>query len=163
MNSPEFYELQRKWYKKLKSSGFDDLEWTGPKGQQSDFFKKKSLNHFRKQINEGLGVKRLFYYSVLENFLRYNPRWVSKEERWKTQIVKMHLKGISYRKMVELQKKKRLKGMLKTKSFSIFIVFQVMREFVRKAFDWNTRDQRGLKIEEVEKVFYVKPFTPPEY
>jgi len=50
--SPEFKKIQAKWYKRLESDGFEDLEWNHPGGQNSAYL-KKPLHNVRKNYCEG--------------------------------------------------------------------------------------------------------------
>lgn len=42
-----FHNLRKHWYKQLKSSGFNDIEYTGPRGQESRYSTDYSLGAIR--------------------------------------------------------------------------------------------------------------------
>ena len=70
--SKQFVKLQNKWYKKLKQSGFQDLEWYNPDsgfGQGSPFLQTKgniTLGDVRRKYRETAAQ----YFRLSRNFLQ---------------------------------------------------------------------------------------------
>ena len=96
--SKAFKALQDKWYKKLKKSGFDDIECSKPDRQDSRFLKFHSglVNiTYKPEIEEYFRKCRIH----LENF-KWGKRAVDK------QLFTWYAEGVSYRSMMKLYRTK---------------------------------------------------------
>lgn len=90
----DFLKLQKIWYKKLESSGFNDIEDT-----RSDdrLLKEWDFNFFRNQFNQTVYEAKLIYYERAHSLL-HTYEFKSPVHR---QIWKLHCDGISERKIAE--------------------------------------------------------------
>jgi len=90
-DSAKFKELQKKWYTKLKDSGFNDIESRTP-GKQDDPL--LGFNNY---------VTRKRYNAEVEEYFRRcrhhltNYRWRCRIDR---HLFQWHTEGLSYRKIV---------------------------------------------------------------
>jgi hypothetical protein len=92
----EFKRLQSKWYKKLGSEGFDDIECTKPDRQDSRFLKFHSIKvnkTFNRDTQEYFRRCRIH----LMNF-KWGRRYVDKR------IFSWYTEGVSYRSMIDKHK-----------------------------------------------------------
>lgn len=91
-NSKEFLALQEKWYKKLKKSGFEDVET--PDGK----LKEWDSNFFRQQY-DGIKVKaKERYYQLAGQFL-HSHRFKNRLHR---KIFKLHSQGFNKVEILKL-------------------------------------------------------------
>ena len=96
----KFTKLQKEWYKKLKESGFEDLEYFYPNGEAKEWLKGSSKFDFFSD-NPALDVPSLTYESTLD----YYNNAVSKLETTKfdseehKEIWRLHSEGMSLRKI----------------------------------------------------------------
>lgn len=99
IKSKEFQDQQAIWYKKLKDSGFDDVE------QDEERLKNHSTNFFRNNFNETAYTANLNYYRLAGQFL-HDHKFQSKKERL---IWELHSEGHGRAKIVEYLKQRRFK------------------------------------------------------
>ncbi len=97
-NSKEFKKLQAKWYKKLKNSGFEDIEDT--KGYLKEWSSK-----YLKKSNGGVKAKaKEEYYRLTGQFL-YDHKFESPLEK---RIWRMHAEGMSGESITAILKAKKV-------------------------------------------------------
>ena len=99
-NKKTEYEKQREiWYKKLKKSGFEDIE-------QDDFNLKTNSSVFFKNHTFEVWTAKATYYQMASNFLE--------EYKFNSRIEKViweyHSNGISFRDISKLLKKAKIKS-----------------------------------------------------
>ena len=143
-----FIELQKKWYKKLKDEGFQDIEYTQPNGnEQLGMLSVGNGNLQRKMRYMGSDAvkNRIKFYDIIQSFLAHNPKWAkSGRDRF---ISERYAEGHSYRKIIKLYKAK-YKNIERYPTFSVFVVFKVVNRLVKLAMEWNRSSPDGLQIEE---------------
>lgn len=90
-NSKEFKDLQAKWYKKLKDSGFEDCE------QDPDNLKFWSAQFFKSRYNDILSPAKAQYYRLAGHFLHSYP-FADENEKicWS-----LHSNGVSMREITD--------------------------------------------------------------
>jgi len=134
----EFIELQKKWYNKLKASGFEDIEWvdhsTG-KGQNSDYLKRPDQMRIRAFTHD-----KQMYYSLCSNYLAH-VKIKNTEHRF---VFNKHAEGLAYRKIMKL-----FKARFK-KYVSIFYIHYHIHKFKKLMFEWNKTNSEGLLSKEQE-------------
>lgn len=96
-NSKEFKELQAKWYAKLASKLFNDIERNGHLKRSERFYALERC------ANEDVVEAKTEYYRIAGHFLHGHKFETVLEER----IWELHAKGLSVRKIVTALKKKR--------------------------------------------------------
>lgn len=96
----EFLALKKKWDKKLKSSGFEDIE------QDDGNLKLWSSHFFKVRFNETLFGAKEEYYRLAGQFLHEK---VFKDHKTKL-IWQLHSEGISIRDIVIALKKRGFKA-----------------------------------------------------
>lgn len=90
-----FIQLQKEWYKRLKDSGFNDLESFDTEGQPNDLLKTDVRIDTKKSVN--IYQAKQDYYRFAGQFL-YDYNWQNALERL---IWELHSEGFSSR---EIQK-----------------------------------------------------------
>jgi hypothetical protein len=85
----QFLELQKKWYEKLKESGFDDIEF----GEKQELLKCWESSHF--YMTQDQFDNKREYYHLASQFLFFY-KFESKLDRI---IWKFHAHGFTYRKI----------------------------------------------------------------
>jgi len=108
---PDFKELQKHWYKKLKDSGFEDVE-------KDEYFlirDARSKRIFRSDRSIEYYESVIEYYQLAENFLH---DFKFKTEREKI-IWEYHANGISMRDIVIIMQKAGIKDLTRTKVCTI--------------------------------------------
>jgi len=81
----EFLDLQNKWYKKLKRSGFEDIEWTNPKtgrGQNSPYLKAGNSVTSKQMRSESASALQQ-HYRLCRNFLANGPFYTNCKDIFK--------------------------------------------------------------------------------
>lgn len=105
-----FKDLQRQWYKKLKKSGFDDIEKDEDnlKSWSSDFFRRHKTDHkeYHREYNEDKFKAHEEYYRMAEEFLT-NYHFENSTDRF---IWSQHAEAVSIREIVRMLKVKRIKS-----------------------------------------------------
>lgn len=96
----EFLALKKKWDKKLKSDGFEDIE------QDDGNLKLWSSHFFKARFNETLFGAKEEYYRLAGQFLHEH---IFKEQKTKL-IWQLHSEGISIRDIVKALKKRGFKA-----------------------------------------------------
>lgn len=114
----EFEKLQAVWDKKLKDSGFNDIE------TRDDRLKSWSTKLFFYHQADAWEAKRS-YYQMAENFL---TEYKFDTEREKT-IWAYHAEGISCRDIAKIFKDAKIKGLSKS------MVFAVIKKLKMKMYD----------------------------
>lgn len=140
----EFSKLQREWYGKLEADGFEDLEYVGHGGLDSSAAPLKSSTAPDQNMGD-LGLT-YHYYNLLSNFLTHNARYGSVRDR---AILRLYVAGVSYRKILKHESVIKLIESGKVKPFSVFIVFQTVKEFVAEAMLWNKTNPEGLEYRDI--------------
>ncbi len=108
----KFQDLQAKWYKKLGKSGFEDLEWDQPGGQNSAYLKKplsRVINNYNEETLEH--YRRCGIYL---NSINWRGRLLDRY------IFQCYTNGKSYRSIIKLIIKRR--GFRK-KPYSVFFIY----------------------------------------
>lgn len=140
-----FVELQKKWYKKLKDSGFEDIELVQKNGHIAEDILKKSdgelVKKLRRTAPEVVEAK-LRFYRMITTYLAYKPRW-SRNVR-DLFIIREYAKGTSYRKIIKLW----AKAKPNKPSFSVFVVFCTIKKFLPKCMEWNRLHEEGVAFQE---------------
>lgn len=98
--TPEFKKLQEQWYKKLKKSGFKDIE------QNEDRLMVWDSTEFQKNYSEIKFKARESYYRMAEHFLT-NHKFTSEAERYTWQL---HSEGKSIREIIKLMRARGFKA-----------------------------------------------------
>lgn len=150
----DFIKERRKWYKLLKEEGFNDIEYDQGPIQYS---------HFKETVPPSLGDKdgqNLYrFYFKLRCFLAHNPRlWDNRLSYYKRFIAKLLAEGVSYRKIVALNKASRMKH-----KFSVFVVFRVAKEFYAMSDKWHREDPKGYDNSNPGNDFFVADIPIREY
>lgn len=130
-DSPQFLKLQAKWYAKLESQGFNDLEWVKDgesNAQNSDYLKGTKLIKSKEHAESVL-----LYYQMLSNFLVHTKE-LNKLER---SILEMHSDGKSLRLIFY-----KLKGRVPGKS--IHHIHKRLVALRARAVLWNSENDLGL-------------------
>jgi hypothetical protein len=117
--SKEFLKLQEKWYKKLKSDGFEDIE------QDEEHLTVWHTHLFNQNYDDVKFQAKEDYYRAAGHFLHDYP-FKNKKERL---IWQLHSEGISIRHIVKK---------LKSLSFNAYrrevheVVMKLTREMINK-------------------------------
>lgn len=133
----QFKDEQNKWYAKLKSEGFKDLEWTDEEtgiGQNSPYLKHNDSN--RQSVYAG---SQLNYTRLAENYFRYEASSMHPEEFL---VWKLHVQGLTFRKIVSEYNKT-----FTIKQRSLFYVFKIYEALKAKCLQWNKQSRDGLLYE----------------
>lgn len=83
----EFLKLQKEWYKKLKQSGFEDLEFFGENGEPTHNMLNQSLANIRKTYSP-----QSFYYFNRAGWFLHHGWFLDKLEH---DIWELHCEGLS--------------------------------------------------------------------
>lgn len=102
MKSKDFVRLQKEWYKKLKQSGFNDLEYIDGDGNVLDWMRGSSK--FVSTERDNVHVPSLLYSNTLDYYLNMgekleNIEFESEEHKY---IFSLHVEGLSLRKIAAL-------------------------------------------------------------
>lgn len=90
---PSFVELKKKWYEKLKKSGFEEIEdLNGPK----DFLIHYDSSRFFKDYSAEYIDEHQTYYRMCDDFFWNYAAWKSPPEK---EIWRLHSMGYSRRKI----------------------------------------------------------------
>lgn len=111
-----FQELQAKWYKKLKSKGFDDIE------ENEDRLKSWASSQFVQHDNPILFEAKAQYYRNASKFL-HDHKFADKISKF---IWQQHSEGCSYRSIVKKLKEKKIK----TNTEQVYHVIRDLREIM---------------------------------
>ncbi len=104
-NSKEFKELNEKWRKKLKKSGFEDIE--NDKGQ----LRSSDSSEYVKNFDPIAAYAKEEYFRRAGFFL-YSHKFETSLER---KIWELHVEGASIREIVKILKKRGLKNIHRDK------------------------------------------------
>jgi len=122
-NSPEFKALQKKWYKKLEKSGFEDAE--RPDGN----LKWWASRFDRKWYNPTADAAKEAYYRFAGQFLHGHTF----EDPMEREIWALHSEGVSMRNIVKtLRKRYRGIYVLKTNDIIKRLSAQMLKENIRE-------------------------------
>lgn len=124
IKSKEFKELQREWTKKLKKSGFEDIE------QDEDHLKSWSYEFFREYDENKFKAKEEYYNMASEFFNNYHFENSTDKFVWF-----QHSEGVSIRDIVKMLKVKRIKSYR-------FKVHETIKRFRRLMFLGLGKDDR---------------------
>ena len=119
MNKNQFNKLKAKWYKKLKASGFEDIELrhNNLKNRESLFSDTRMISRFQaKQV----------YYQLATRFLN---EYTFKNNRERI-IWEYHANGISVRNIVKLLKKVRIK----TYRRAVWVIIDNLRNSMKQKY-----------------------------
>lgn len=131
-------DLQKKWYAKLASSGFKDLEWVDHKtglGHNSPYLKGSLASG--KPYHAG----RDLYYSMATNYLMHAKGKLRGHDRL---IWKMHAEGETYEGIRE-----RL-GAEGYDVPSLYTLFYDIQRIAAKCHKFNLEDPEGLVVKRAE-------------
>lgn len=150
------------WYKKLKDSGFEDIEWTSKHsiyGQNTPYLKDSALN-YKKKYNEFTAT----HFRICQNYLTHTTK-LSKSHRF---IFQMYTDGSTFREIISATYKKgwnkpvpstRKHGKRKTMPrWSLFSLHHLIHKLVIEAYDWNKKDVEGLLNESPDLTFQSAPY-----
>lgn len=94
-DTDEFYKLRQKWYDKLERKGFEDIEWTQPKGHaESPYFARKAAAN----------LLATYKPETEEHFRRCNihANHGKFENNTDKHIFKLYVQGKSYREILKI-------------------------------------------------------------
>jgi hypothetical protein len=137
LGSPEFYKLQRDWYKKAAESGFKDIETINPEsGNPYRFFNTQSNSNLTSQK---IGEK-LHYYRRWSCFLVHNPRFSTRPID--LDMARLWADGATWADIKRTLKPKYPKGV------SDWSINKFLREMEVRVKRWNKTNPLGLDYED---------------
>lgn len=158
MKDKKFIKLQKKWYDKLKKSGFKDIEYTDSNGEVDVTALAVSDGQLKKIYAKNYDTTA-YFYNMLENFLTHNEYWGVKDIEGGTGldvrdnfIAHKFVQGVSYRKIIKLWKSK----FYESRGFTTMVVYSVVKKLVAEVKAWNISNMDGLKhkdkLDELEEL-----------
>lgn len=124
--SARFREINREWQKKLKESGFSDIEYTFPNGDTSGLT-KPAIGVCGPQPSLQKYNARIEYYTMASKFLhdfKFSTRLDFK-------IWELHSDGFSYRKIVKTCNAHTIYGVI-----DVNYIFAFMKEIKPKFYEY---------------------------
>jgi hypothetical protein len=137
--TPEFKKLHKKWISKLKNSNFIDLEHVNGFTQDSD--SQPFLNLSDYNIRKSLSRHRFEFYRAAQHFNAHNRKWTSRAERI---MFGMFCDGVSYRNMIKMLKRRRIKR-------SIFWISYHVNSCIDRMLIFNREHPMGLRAIDAER------------
>lgn len=146
MSKKELYKLQKQWYKKLKHSGFEDIEWINGKyvnGMDSPFMKDTAFK-YKKKYNENTAQ----HYRLMRNFAS-NFSFTTKKDYL---IFEMYADGIPFRDIIKKMRQLGYgfttyePGKPKKPNLSLFTLHHLLKGYIKLAYEWNRTDSEGLLL-----------------
>lgn len=100
MDNSSYKKLRKTWYKKLKESGFKDIEFNDDTlaGNHSSTFYRNIPNHTKLQNPKVVWEAKLEYYTMAEHFLNEHKFENSLEKI----IWEYHSNGLSIRSIIKI-------------------------------------------------------------
>lgn len=148
-----FVELQNKWYKKLRDSGFNDLEWLDPKtGRGQNSYLKRNTRPLKTVLfsEENLAsgtfasTKTFNFYNKLRHFIND----FKDLDEFDTFILYHFSEGETYRKISKLCKK-HLKH--STRKFSTYWVYYNIKKLLLKFKEWDIQQNLAAEPQRLEE------------
>lgn len=142
----EFMKLQNEWYKKLKDSGFDDIEW-----QRSDTgYEEYSpfLKGFQSYIDRPDFIATQNWYLLVQNYLTHAPLHPKIEKI----VLELYATGLSYRNISKkinygYTKRWKLRSYdMKTKkshNTNLSMIYNIMQKHIKNIIEWNKTHPEG--------------------
>lgn len=134
MGDPKaFQRLQKRWYGRLRDTGFKDIEVT------KEGFDEPAPNlqgASLRDIADRYTPERETYYRILTNFLTHCP-YYEKRRPLKRLVALMYAEGKTYRNIVREVKKRRM-------TVSLAGVYWIVKAFERRALQWDRTNKEGL-------------------
>jgi hypothetical protein len=134
-------ELISLWYKKLKQSGFEDLEWLDNKtglGQNTPHLKRSSA-----RILQKYSAETAQHYNICSQYRQYHTFKCRRDEF----CIDLYIQGIPYREII---KRARVKGTnyyydyKGRQQLSLFSLHGIIKKYIIAAYDWNKNSPDGL-------------------
>lgn len=94
MTKKEYLQLQKIWYKKLKTTGFDDIETTNADGTMSDYTKNAPGVNGRRHTQDRMDTELHYYTNASKWF--WVKEWTNPVEK---KVWELHSQGTPYRKI----------------------------------------------------------------
>lgn len=137
LGSPEFYKLQREWYKKVAESGLKDIETINPEsGNPYRFLNTQSNSNLTAQKI----AEKQHYYRRWSCFLVHNPRFSTRPID--IDMARMWADGATWADIKRELKPKYPKGV------SDWSINKFLREMDERVKRWNKVHREGLDYEE---------------
>ena len=135
MDNESYKKLKKKWYKKLRDSGFVDIEAGQPPNDK----------YFRTRLKNNASAT-LHYFRLARNFYsHYNFASNSDQALWF-----WHSEGASMRQIIKKYRKKFKKSM------SVYWVHTQIHRLIKEMYRWNQEHPEGIREEWEEDPY--KPF-----
>lgn len=125
----KYAQMQKEWYAKLASEGFQDIE--DPK--RAEEASTQSLKRPATKARHSMGGKEA-YYALCRNFLTHNNKWF----KWEKPAFAAHCEGISYRNIVTLLNKHHKCNK------SIYWLYYFMAKTIKRMHKFNREHPEGL-------------------
>ena len=110
-------KIQKEWYKKLKSEGFDDIETLLPNGEFSTYTKNAAGVNGHKYRKDFIESKQSHFINAAKYYTD-NKDW---DESYEKEVWKLYSEGVPYRKIISL--------MSKTKKLSLEKVSKIINKY----------------------------------
>lgn len=150
IGTKDFIKLQNQWYKKLKSSGFEDIEWLDKStglGQNSDFLKDPDQMKTKAYKSE-----TEFFYQMCTNFMTH----VKIEPARLRYLFKLYSEGMPYRDIRKALVKRYRKYV------SLYFVFYHVKRLKEQMFHFNKTHPEGLWTTRTEPDMELLQYTLEE-
>jgi hypothetical protein len=150
----DFLSLQKKWYDKLKKSGFEDIEWSSSKafdGQDSRYLVSYSNDRDPIQVQSTLN-----WYLLVQNYITHaktHPKTkilISKRDKI---LLNYYVQGIPYRKIIQLyqqeytykdkKRKNAIRPSQKKPRVSLFRLWKLLNHHFDVIIEWNKTHPEG--------------------
>jgi hypothetical protein len=160
----KLWNQQRKWYAKLKRSGFQDIEWQGGNsthGLDSRYLKNPALR-YKSRFNENT----LEHYRLMQNF---NEHYKFKRKMHRF-VFSEYCSGTTFREILRrlynsgfnkyLRKTPKRKKARYTAALSLFTLHHLLKDLITTAYEWNRTNPEGLlnpdaadPVNEIDELF----------
>jgi hypothetical protein len=139
--SQKFADLQKQWYAKLETDGFEDIEWvnhsTG-KGQDSSYLRGSM------QSGKPYHPGRDLYYQLASNYLQHCKN-LRRNKSYNYFIWKLHTEGATFTEILEALKRRQPKSVP-----SRYTLFYDVRRLAKQCYRWNATNPEGLLVKRRE-------------
>lgn len=130
-----------KWYKKLQSEGFSDIEWfdtsTGY-GQNTPY-----LKHGAARILQKYSTETAQHYQICSQFAESN-RFDRCRDKF---CFKLYCEGITFREIIKRARRKGTDYYYDRDGkqiLSLFSLHHLIKKYIKRAYDWNKTSPEGL-------------------
>jgi hypothetical protein len=158
MNRKDLSKLTVKWYKKLKRSGFEDIEWLDVRtgyGQNTPYLKDSAMilgGRYSKETET--------HYRVCQNFCTHHI-FTTKKAQF---IFQEYTKGITFREILHRCKRKgghyayNRDG---SYNISLFTIHHTVQNYIKLAYEWNKTDPEGILHDMPDLEFQLPAYVEP--